>query len=146
MLRSLPLENQGQVSCRVPPSCFHCFFGSWLLGFLACRLLVFLACQFLGFLACRFLGFLACRFLGFSAACWFTRLFLAFWLWLFASWAFPVPLWRLFGFCTLSLGFWLWLPASSALSGKCSLLLCMYICNPCNQCTYVCMYALLRTS
>ena len=41
-------------------------------------------------------------FLGFAGLCSFW------WLWLFASSAFPVPL--------RFIGFWLWLPASSALS------------------------------
>ena len=59
------------------------FFFSFLFPLLASRLF--------GFLSFRLLGFLASRLLGFSAFCWFMRL-LAFWLWLFASSAFPVPL------------------------------------------------------
>ena len=56
----------------------------WLLGFLAFWLL--------GFSASWLFGFSASRLLGFSAFCWFMRLLVAFWLWLFASSAFPVPL------------------------------------------------------
>ena len=52
----------------------------------------FLASWRLGFSASWLLGFLASRLLGFSASCWFMRLLVAFWLWLFASSAFPVPL------------------------------------------------------
>ena len=104
--------------------------------------IVFLS--FFCFLAFRPLGFLASRLLCFFAFCWFARLLVAFWLWLFAFSAFPVPLrqvafWllRLFGLCgfwglwlfapsafTVPLwaflllhpfiGFWIWLPASSA--------------------------------
>ena len=79
----------------------------------------FLAFRLLGFLASWLFGFLASRLLGFSASCWFMRLSVAFWLWLFASSAFPVLLWqvafwllRLFtGLC----GLWrLWLFASFA--------------------------------
>ena len=82
------------------------FLASWLLGFLAFRLLGFLASRLLGFwaswllgflaswllgfLAFRLLGFSASGLLGFSAFCWFMRLLVAFWL--FASFAFPVPL------------------------------------------------------
>ena len=74
------------------------FLASWLLGFSASRLLGFWASWLLGFLASWLLGFLAFRLLGFSASgllgfsafCWFMRLLVAFWL--FASFAFPVPL------------------------------------------------------
>ena len=79
------------------------FLASWLLGFLAFRLLGFLASRLLasgllgflaswllGFLASWLLGFSASGLLGFSAFCWFMRLLVAFWL--FASFAFPVPL------------------------------------------------------
>ena len=43
------------------------------------------------FFAFRF-WLLASWLLGFSASCWFMRLLVAFWLWLFAVSAFPVPL------------------------------------------------------
>ena len=99
----------------------------------------------LSFFRCWLLGFLASWLLGFSACCWFMRLLVAFWLWLFASSAFPVPfrqvafwLLRLCGFWWLWLfassaftvplwafwllhpfiGFWIWLPASSALPAR----------------------------
>ena len=51
-----------------------------------------MASWLLGFSASWLLGFLASRLLGFSAFYWFMRLLVAFWLWLFASSAFPVPL------------------------------------------------------
>ena len=51
-------------------------------------------------LAFRLLGFSPVWLLGFSSSCWFMRLLVAFWLWIFASSAFP--LWR-FGFCGFSL-------------------------------------------
>ena len=86
------------------------------------------------------IGFLACRLLGFSASCWFMRLLMAFWLWLFESFAFPIPLWqvaflrwfmlllvalafrisafpvplRAFWLVHPFIGSWRWLPASSA--------------------------------
>ena len=109
--------------------------------FFCFRLLGFLPFWLLGFLAFRLLGFLASRLLGFSSFCWFMRLLVAFWLWLFASSAFPVPLrqvafwllrlcgfWRLWLFASSAftvplcafwllhpfIGFWIWLPASSA--------------------------------
>ena len=56
---------------------------------------------------------------GFSAFCWFMRLLVAFWLWLFASSAFPVPVrqvafWLLRLFAGLCSAWRLWLFASSA--------------------------------
>ena len=100
-----------------------CFFAlAWLFGFLASWLFGFLASWLFG-LASWLFGFLASWLLGFSASCAFVLL-VAFWLWLFASSAFPVPLW-LVAFWLLRLvaglcGFWwLWLFASllSLLSG-----------------------------
>ena len=72
---------------------------------------------FFGFSASA--SWLASWLLGFLASWHFGLLLVyaalvAFWLWLFASSAFPVPLRRLFGFCTPFIGFWPWLPASPA--------------------------------
>ena len=71
------------------------FLASWLFGFLASWLFGFSASWLLGFSASGLFGFLLvyAAFGGFLA--------LAFWLWLFASPAFPVPL--RFGFCGFSL-------------------------------------------
>ena len=93
---------------------YFCFLFFLLFPLLAFWLLGFLAFRLLGFLAFRLLGFLASRLLGFSAFCWFMQLLVAFSLWLFASFAFPVPLrqvafwllrlcsfWRLCFFCIL---------------------------------------------
>ena len=85
--------------------------ASWLFGFLAFRVLGFLAFRLLGFLAfcyAAFGGFLALfafpvqnrlRLQLFAGLCSFG------WLWLSASYAFPVPL--------RFIGFGLWRPASS---------------------------------
>ena len=117
----------------VPPknmyfrSCFFPLLASWFLGFVASWLLGFSASWLFGFSASGLFGFL----LVYAA----MRLLVAFWLWLFASSAFPVPLqqvafwllrlcaglcgfWRLWLFASWLLhpfiGFWIWLPASRA--------------------------------
>ena len=130
----------------------YSFFLLWLFGFLASWLFGFSASRLLGFLAFRLLGSLAFRLL---VGLWW--LLVAFWLWLFASSAFSVPLaggvlaLRLFagcGFCWLWLfasfafpvplravwllhpfiGFCLWLPASSASPVPLRLHVCMSVC------------------
>ena len=70
------------------------------------------SCLF-GFLASWLFGFLASWLLGFLACWWFTRLLVTFWLWLFASSAFPVQS-RMCLFAGLCGFWWLWLFASSA--------------------------------
>ena len=80
-------------SCVLGVFFFSPLFASWLLGFLASWLLGFSASWLLGCSASCHLGF----WLGFRL---FVGLCDFWWLWLFASSAFPVPL--------------VWLPASSA--------------------------------